>query len=70
MSIYSTKDITRKEAEEMVRKCREIEARPIDIYSMTDEQLDEELHKYVYANENSGKYSEAVGYANNYMIIE
>lgn len=67
MSIYSTLYVTREKAEEMVRQCRLIGNRD-DISKMSDEELDDELHSYVYGNEMSHKYDEAIGWAHNYII--
>ena len=66
MSAFSTRDIKREEAEEMVRKCRLIGKRD-DVSLMSNEDLDEELHSYVYSNEN-GKYDDVVGVLYNYCI--
>lgn len=64
MSAYSTLEITRQEAEEMVRAVRR-KLEPVDAVSMlSKEQLDEELHEYVY----SGKHTEIVGLLHNYSI--
>ena len=68
MSIYSTLYIDRESAENMVRKCRDLEKKKDDISQMSLQELDEELHKFVYSNEDSNKYTEIVGYANNYII--
>ena len=65
MSAYSTREITREEAEEMVRRVRaKIRGRD-RISLMTDEELDTELHEYVY----SEKHNEIVGCLYNYMIL-
>lgn len=64
MSAYSTKYINREEAERMVREAR-VKNRIQDAVSLlTDEQLDDELHEYVY----SGKYNDVVGVLYNYII--
>lgn len=64
MSAYSTKNITRSEAEDMVRAVRK-KRQPVDAVSLlTDEELDEELHKYVY----SEKHTDIVGVLYNYNI--
>ena len=47
MSAYSTRDITRKEAENMVIMCRAKKDR--SVRNLTYEELDEELHEYVYS---------------------
>jgi len=67
MSIYSTLYIDRERAEKMVRDCRNLE-KIDDVSQMSLQELDEELHKFVYSNENSNKYTDIVGYANNYII--
>ena len=64
MSAYSTKDITREEAEKMVREVRASIAPPDSVSSLSDIELDEELHTYVY----SEKYTEIVGLLYNYSI--
>lgn len=61
MSAYSTKTITRKEAERMVRAVR---AKKISISGLTNEELDNELHEYVY----SENYPDEVGVLYNYII--
>lgn len=61
MSAYSTKEITRAEAEEMVIKCR---MRKIDVSALSDRELDDELHEYVY----SENYTDIVGILYNYII--
>ena len=63
MSAYSTKDITRTEAEAMVRALRALKDDPVSKLSIDD--LDAELHDYVY----SEKYTEIVGVLTNYNII-
>ena len=62
MSVYSTKHISREEAESMVRAVR---AKSDDSVSqMTTEELDSELHEYVY----SGEHNDIVGVLYNYII--
>ena len=64
MSAFSTKDITRAEAEEMVRTVRR-KLHPADEVSrLSDEELDGELHEYVYSEE----HTEIVGVLYNYNI--
>ena len=62
MSAYTTIDITRKTAEDMVRKVREKQQDPVS--QLSDKELDKELHKYVY----SGQHSDIVGVLYNYKI--
>lgn len=63
MSAYSTKTISRQEAEDMVRAVR---AKRIDdpVSSLSRRELDDELHEYVY----SGNHADIVGVLQNYMI--
>jgi PHD/YefM family antitoxin component YafN of YafNO toxin-antitoxin module len=64
MSSYSTKTITRAEAEEMVRAVRR-KQQPIDeVSQLTKKALDEELHEYVYSEE----HTDIVGVLYNYDI--
>lgn len=63
MSAYSTKEITREEAEKMVLECRAKKYNPVK--HLTDRELDEELHEYVY----SENYDDIVGVLYNYIII-
>lgn len=62
MSVYSTLEITRKEAEEMVSRVRALKDKSVELLS--DEELDKELHEYVY----SQNYPEIVGVLHNYII--
>jgi len=62
MSTYTTRTITRKEAEDMVKKVRCKKDRSVN--SLSNEELDKELHKYVY----SEKYTDIVGFLTNYQI--
>ena len=62
MSAYSTLTITREEAEEMVQKCRMRKDRSVK--ALSDEELDTELHEYVY----SENYRDEVGFLHNYII--
>lgn len=64
MSIYSTLDITREEAERMVLACRMRKDRRLA--SLTNEELDKELHEYVYSHD----YEDIVGGFYNYIIKE
>lgn len=66
MSIYSTLTITRERAEEMVLACRMKNDRSVKILS--DEELDAELHEYVYSNEGTHRYDDIIGWAYNYSI--
>jgi hypothetical protein len=71
MSIFTTKWITRDQAEDMVRKIRARRAGPDDISTMSLKDLEDELDMYVYENAyypNPGKYSDIVGCAYNYII--
>lgn len=64
MSAYSTLDITREEAIRMIRAVRaKNEVDPL--VTMTNEQLDEELHEYVY----SEAHTDIVGLLHNYRIL-
>lgn len=65
MSAYTTKEITRAEAEAMVRAVR-LRLKPVDVSSLSLEQLDDELHEYVY----SEKHTDIVGLLYNYIIKE
>ena len=66
MSAYSTKDITRKEAEDMVRAVR-LKIKPLDdVSKLTTQELDDELHEYVYSEE----HTEIVGTLYNYDICK
>ena len=62
MSSYSTLDITRKEAERMVKAVRAKKDRSVE--ALTLEELDAELHEYVY----SGQHTDEVGLLHNYII--
>ena len=62
MSAYSTKDITRAEAERMVAQCRAKKDR--SVFALSEEELDRELHEYVY----SENYQDIVGCLYNYNI--
>lgn len=62
MSAYSTLDITRKEAERMVALCRLKKDKSVS--RLTKEELDKELHEYVYSEE----YTDIVGLLYNYYI--
>lgn len=62
MSAYSTITITREKAEEMVEMCRAKNNRSVK--ALTDEELDKELHQYVYSED----YTDIVGILNNYLI--
>lgn len=62
MSTYTTLTITREQAEDMVKQVRCKKDRSVN--ALSDEELDEELHEYVY----SGKYSDIVGVLYNYNI--
>ena len=63
MSAYSTRCITRKEAEELVMACRHKHDRSAKVLS--DDELSSELHTYVY----SDKYADILGFLINFMII-
>lgn len=65
MSEYSTRDITREQAIQMIKECREL-SQPNDLAAMTDGELDDELHKYVYSGDK--KYEKVVGILYNYLI--
>ena len=67
MSIYSTRHISRDEAERIVILCR-IKDMGLDrkIRALSDEILDNELHRYVYSN----KYNDIIPSCENYMIIK
>lgn len=62
MSAFSTKYVSREEAERMVLECRQKRERPLA--SVSDEDLDRELHEYVY----SENYTDIVGVLYNYII--
>jgi len=62
MSAYSTITITRQEAENMVRAAREKRNRSVQLLS--NEELDQELHEYVY----SENYTDIIGVLYNYNI--
>jgi len=62
MSAYTTLTITREQAEDMVQKVRCKKDRSVN--ALSDEELDKELHEYVY----SGKYTDIVGFLYNYTI--
>ena len=62
MSAYSTKNINREEAERMVQECRNKKDRSVQCLSK--EELDSELHEYVYSEE----YTDIVGTLYNYSI--
>lgn len=63
MSSYTTKTISRAEAEKMVRLARQ-KYKLVEIENMSDDHLGNELHKYVY----SEKYTDIVGVLYNYII--
>lgn len=62
MSAYSTREVTREEAERMVQECRMKKDRSVK--ALSDEELDAELHEYVY----SERYKDIVGLLYNYII--
>ena len=64
MSVYSTQYITRKEAEDMVKAVRMKLDRGVE--ALSDEELDKELHEYVY----SDAHADIVGLHYNYIIGE
>lgn len=64
MSSYTTKEITREEAEEMVSAVRAKKDRSVK--ALSDKELDSELHEYVYSEE----YPNEVGVLYNYIIKE
>lgn len=63
MSAYSTKYIDRGEAERMVRAVR-AKKRDDPVCKLTNDELDAELHEYVY----SEKHADIVGLLYNYII--
>lgn len=63
MSAYSTQYITREKAEDMVREVR-AKKRDDPVHTLSDEELDGELHEYVY----SEKHTDIVGTLTNYII--
>lgn len=64
MSAYTTIEITRQQAEEMVLACRN-KGKNINVFQMmSNEELVRELHKYVY----SGDYNDIVGVFYNYEL--
>jgi hypothetical protein len=64
MGAYSTIDISRETAEDMVRKIR-AKINPIDDVSrLSHDELDKELREYA----NSGKHDEICGFLLNYNI--
>ena len=62
MSAYTTERITRAQAEKLVQQCRQKDDRSVK--ALTDEQLDAELHAYVYA----GKHTDIVRVLTNYIF--
>ncbi len=64
MSIYTTLTISREQAEHMVKRIRERNDRSVE--SLSDEELDKELHEYVY----SERYTDIVGLLFNYRIVK
>lgn len=64
MSAYSTITITREQAEDMVRAVRA--KRKDDVSQLSLEELDAELHEYVYSEE----HTDIVGVLRNYDINE
>ena len=64
MSAYSTIYITREQAEDMVMAVRRKKERPLS--HLTVEELDKELHEYVY----SENYPDEVGFLRNYNITD
>lgn len=64
MSVYTTLTISRKQAEHMVKRVRARNDRSVE--SLSDEDLDKELHEYVY----SEKYTDIVGLLYNYQIVK
>jgi len=63
MSVYSTRSITRKEAEELVMACRYKHDRSAK--ALSNDELNSELHTYVY----SDKYMDILGCFTNFMIV-
>ena len=63
MSAFSTLEIDRKEAEEMVRAVR-AKRRDDPVSQLSDEALMDELHEYVY----SERHTEIVGVLHNYWL--
>lgn len=64
MSAYSTKTITREDAERMVRTCRAKKMGGDAVSCLTNEELDSELHDYVY----SERHTDVVGCLYHYII--
>lgn len=64
MSAYTTRNITREEAVRMIWDCRN--KRRSNLSELSNRELDEELHKYVYSEE----YEDIVGFLYNYNIID
>lgn len=64
MSAYSTITITREEAERVVMACRNKGKYYNALQMLSDEEIDKELHMYVY----SGNYTDEVGLLYNYEI--
>jgi len=67
MSSYTTINITREKAERMVRECRNLD-RKDEISLMSKDELDRELHRYVYSEDNGYKYRNIIGFLYNYNI--
>ena len=61
MSIYTTKDITREKAEDMIMQCR---AKTNQLSRLSDTELDTLLHEYVYSEE----HDDVFGWGHNFNI--
>lgn len=68
MSIYSTQNISREEAEKLVLACRAKNDRSVKALSIGE--LDAELHQYVYARTdgNAPQFSDVLPWGINYII--
>ena len=66
MSAYTTKNITREEAEKMVLDCRNKGKNKNELQMLSNKELDDELHYYVYSEE----YNDIVGFLYNYNILD
>jgi hypothetical protein len=64
MSAYTTLTISREQAERMVKRVRERNDKSVE--SLSNEELNKELHDYVY----SEKYTDIVGLLFNYEIVK
>ena len=68
MSIYSTDYISREDAEQLVQECRMATDRSVK--ALSDEELDKELQRYVYARTelDDSPYNDILPWGRNYII--